>query len=694
LRGLRATGENLTTLQLVEAMEPTSTVFRFGDYESRSRTRELYVRGSKLKIRPQPLRVLNLLLSRAGDVVTREELRAELWSSEIFVDFEHVLNTSIKEIRAVLNDSATEPRYIETLPKLGYRFIAPVEKIEPAADASAPNWGQQAANPADAANSAAGSLLSAPENTVAEYSAADEDAARAIPADASRSRYAIAAIVIAVLALGGAFAAYRATHAHPHSKAPLASTAEPAMIAVLPFKNMTGDAKQDYFSDGMTEEMIAQLGQENPQRLGVIARTSVMHYQNSNEPLEQIARELGVQYVLEGSVRRDADKVRITAQLIRVSDQTHILSREYDRELHSVLAVQGEIAQEISDEIQTALGQPTTSAARPAAAAAAAGTANVKSFEAYDDYLKGRYFWNKRTGPGFQEAARQFQQSIDKDPGYARSYAGLADTYAVMAEYYVEPPDQLIPKARAAALKALSLDERSAEAHASLALIAQNYDWDWQTADQEFRRAIELDPNYATGHHWYAEHLAFEGRFDEAFAEMQHALQLDPLSLIMKADLGVFYYFARQYDRAIAQLHEVIEMEPSFSRAHMIVFPYLETGRADEALADIEARKKAGVNFWLLSTEGQVYARTNRIELAQRALEEAKKSAPKESTDPMAFVGAYVALKDDNRAISYLNEAVAKHSPGLTSLKVDPMFDPLRSDARFQAILSRVGLGR
>jgi TolB-like protein len=627
-------------------------------------------------------------------VVTREELRAELWSSEIFVDFEHVLNTSIKEIRAVLNDSATEPRYIETLPKLGYRFIAPVEKIEPAADASAPSWGQQAANPADAANSAAGSLLSAPENTAAEYSAAGEDAARAIPADASRSRYAIAAIVIAVLALGGAFAAYRTTHAHPHSKAPLTSTAEPAMIAVLPFKNMTGDAKQDYFSDGMTEEMIAQLGQENPRRLGVIARTSVMHYQNSNEPLEQIARELGVQYVLEGSVRRDADKVRITAQLIRVSDQTHILSREYDRELHSVLAVQGEIAQEISDEIQTALGQPTTSATRPAAATAAAGTADVKSFEAYDDYLKGRYFWNKRTGPGFQEAARQFQQSIDKDPDYARSYAGLADTYAVMAEYYVEPPDRLIPKARAAALKALSLDERSAEAHASLALIAQNYDWDWQTADQEFRRAIELDPNYATGHHWYAEHLAFEGRFDEAFAEMQRALQLDPLSLIMKSDLGVFYYFARQYDRAIAQLHEVIEMEPTFSRAHMIVFPYLETGRADEALADIEERKKAGANFWLLSQEGQVYARTNRVELAQRALEEAKKSSPKESTDPMVFVGAYVALKDDNRALAYLNEAVAQHSPGLTSLKVDPMFDPLRSDARFQAILSRVGLGR
>src|ERR1700722_11702726 len=687
-------------------MEPTTTIFRFGDYESRSRTRELYVRGSKLKIRPQPLRVLNLLLSRAGDVVTREVLRPAWCSPEVFVDFEHVLNTSVKEIRAVLNDSATEPRYIQTLPKLGYRFIAPVEKIEPGAGPLTPPLALTSTlpNPADVKNLEAASLLSASGKTSADdsYPAADADkdadqdadrvATRAMPAPSSRPRYAIAAIVIAVVVLGGAIAAYRSTHAH--SKTHLASTAEPAMIAVLPFKNLTGDATQDYFSDGMTEEMIAQLGHENPQRLAVIARTSVMHYQNSTEPLKQIARELGGQYVLEGSVRRDADKVRITAQLIRVSDQTHILSREYDRELHSVLAVQGEIAQEISDEIQTALGQPTTSAARSAAATAAAGTADVKSFEAYDDYLKGRYFWNKRTGPGFHEAARQFQQSIDKDPGDARSYAGLADTYAVMAEYYVESPDRLIPKARAAALKALSLDERSAEAHASLALIAQNYDWDWQTADQEFRRAIELDPNYATGHHWYAEHLAFEGRFDEAFAEMQRALQLDPLSLIMKSDLGVFYYFARQYDRAIAQLHEVIEMEPTFSRAHMIVFPYLETGRADEALADIEERKKAGANFWLLSQEGQVYARTNRVELAQRALEEAKKSSPKESTDPMVFVGAYVALKDDNRALAYLNEAVAQHSPGLTSLKVDPMFNPLRSDARFQAILSRVGLGR
>src|SRR3984957_5500333 len=580
-------------------MEPTSTVFRFGDYESRSRTRELYVRGSKLKIRPQPLRVLNLLLSRAGDVVTREELRRELWSSEVFVDFEHVLNTSVKEIRAVLNDSATEPRYIETLPKLGYRFIAPVEKIEPVAETLTPPLAPPStiSNPADVKNLEAASLLSASGKTSADdsYPAADADkdadqdadrvATRAMPAPSSRPRYAIAAIVIAVVVLGGAIAAYRSTHAH--AKTHLASAAEPAMIAVLPFKNLTGDATQDYFSDGMTEEMIAQLGHENPQRLGVIARTSVMHYQNSTEPLEQIARELGVQYVLEGSVRRDADKVRITAQLIRVSDQTHILSREYDRELHSVLAVQGEIAQEISDEIRTILGDPTAGAGRLAATTGAA-TTDPKSFEAYDDYLKGRYFWNKRTPDGFREAARQFQQSIAKDPGYARAYAGLADTYALMAEYYLGPPDELIPKARAATLKALSLDEQSAEAHASLALIAQNYDWDWQTAEKEFRRAIELDPNYATGHHWYAEHLAFQARFAEAFAEMQRALKLDPFLLIMKTNRVVFLYFSRQYGRSIEQFREVLEIDPDFLRSHMIVFPVLQSGRSDGALGELE----------------------------------------------------------------------------------------------------------
>lgn len=695
-------------------MEPASTIFRFGDYESRSRTRELYVRGSKLKIRPQPLRVLNLLLARAGDVVTREELRRELWSSEIFVDFEHVLNTSIKEIRAVLNDSATGPKWIETLPKLGYRFIAPVEKIETAeaAGAVAAAGAALSRNSADAA-SAVENFADAKFSDQTSRPADDStslpslSSAPASSTSSSSSLHVVAAVLAAVLLLGGAIAMYRVRHAAATPNGAAAggvnsgigagsgiATGERAMIAVLPFENLTGDESQDYFSDGMTEEMIAQLGHLNPQRLGVIARTSVMHYQGAHEPLAQIARELGVQYVLEGSVRRDSEHVRITAQLIRITDQTHILSRQYDRELHSVLAVQGEIAQEISDEIQTALGQRATGP-NAAASAATASVADAKNFAAYDDYLRGRYFWNKRTPAGFAEAAKQFQQSVEKDPNYARSYAGLADTYALMAEYDVAPAAEVIPKARAAALKALELDGQSAEAHASLALIAQNYDWDWPTAEKEFRRAIELDPNYATGHHWYAEHLAFLGRFDECFAEMQRAMQLDPLSLIIKTDNGVFLYYAGQYERSIAQFQEVMTMEPNFPRAGMILFPYLETGRRDDALAAIAAWRKAEPGNWGLSLEAEVNARAGRAEQARRLMEELKRAERRgEPVDPFAFVAPNVAMGNLDAAFANLDRAIARHSPGLTALKVDPAYKSVRSDARFQAALKRLGFGQ
>src|SRR5260370_9030518 len=334
------------------------------------------------------------------------------------------------------------------------------------------------------------------------------------------------------------------------------------MMAVLPFENLTGDVGQDYFSDGLTEEMIAQLGRLDPQRLGVIARTSVMHFKHSQEQLDQIGRELGVQYVLEGSVRRDADKVRISAQLIQVKDQTHLWAEQYDRGLTSLLALQGEIAQEIADEIHLTLGgDHKRIAADPKPAA------SPSSYEAYDLYLKGRYFWNKRTVQGFQQAIEYFQQAITKDPNYARAFAGFADSYALVSSYRFPPQQQLMPSARTAALRALQIDDSLAEAHTSLALITENYDWDWQTAEKEYRRAIQLDPNYATAHHWYAEYLSFQGRFDESFRESEPARQLGPLSLIIAADNGAILYFYRQYDRAIEQFRAVLEMEPNFPRS-------------------------------------------------------------------------------------------------------------------------------
>jgi TolB-like protein/DNA-binding winged helix-turn-helix (wHTH) protein/Flp pilus assembly protein TadD len=639
------------------------TDLRFGAYELKSRVRQLHKHGIKLKLRPQSFRVLEILLERPGDLISREEFRQQLWPSDTFVDFEHGLNTSVKDLRTVLNDSPSQPRYIETLPRLGYRFIEKVE-VADIAPAAAP----------------------APDPTPAAEVPVRQAAIEAAPRQPDRAplfRWAL--LFIALAALGGSVAGYFRWTRSPARSRP--ANGHP-MLAVLPFENLTGDAAQDYFSDGMTEEMIAQLGRVDPDHLGVIARTSVMHYKHSDEQVDQIGRELGAEYVLEGSVRRDSQKIRISAQLIETKDQARIWARQYDRELSGLLALQSEIAQEAADEILLALGE------RKTAVTASTAPQVPRSYEAYDLYLKGRFFWNKRTSQGFQQAVKCFNQAIKNDPGYAPAYAGLADTYAVMAEYDVAPLDEIVPQARAAALKALDLDEKLAEAHASLALIAQNYDWDWQTADKEFRRAIVLDPNYATGHHWYAEHLALLGRFAEAFPEMRRARQLDPLSLIIRADNAAFLYFSRQYDPAIAEFRAVIEMDPDFPRVHMIAGAYAQQGRFAEALADIQNWRRSGAHtFWTWTIEAYVQARAGRPAQARRALQQLR-LLDQRTIDPFALSAPYVGLGDNAQAFAWLDKAVVNHSPGLTAIKVDPTFDPLRSDPRFQLLLAQVGLDK
>ena len=645
--------------------EPQPATFRFGPYESRSRTRELYKYGLRLKLRPQPWQVLNLLLSRAGDVVSREELHQRLWSSETFVDFEHGLNNSVKELRAVLGDSVGEPRYIETLPRLGYRFVAPVEVGEPGlADVSDPELHD--ASPAGAEG------IAAPKTS------------QPMPPLASARGTGLVALSLFLLVC--IMVGIRSSRSPVR---PRTVNTDRAMVAVLPFENLTGDPAQEYFSDGLTEEMIAQLGHTDPQHLGVIARTSVMRYKNTKEQTDQIGHELGAQYILEGSVRRDADKMRITAQLTQTKDQTRLWSHQYDRTPNSLLSLQDEIAQEISDAIQQTLGDHKTADTVHASAAP-----SPKSYEAYDLYLKGRYFWNKRTADGFERAAECFNQAIAKDPQYALAYAGLADTYALMSAYTFAPPAEFIPKARAAALKALQLDEQLAEAHVSLAVIAQGYDWDWQTAEKEYRRAIELDPNYATAHHWYAENLALQGRFDEAFSEMDRARKLDPLSLIVATDNGVFLYFSRQYERAIEQFRAVLDMEPGFSRAHMVMSAYVEKGKFAEAIADAGEWQRRDDNEWSRALLAYVYGRAGRDADARRELERAKKMSARPAFDPLPIALAYIGLKDKDQAFAWLNSAVANRSPSLAALKVDPIYDSLRSDPRFAALLHHVGLAQ
>jgi TolB-like protein/DNA-binding winged helix-turn-helix (wHTH) protein/Tfp pilus assembly protein PilF len=638
------------------------TIFRFGPFELRPQTRELFKGKTKLKLRPQPFHVLEVMLEHPGEVVSREKLRALLWSAGTYVDFEQGLNASIKELRGVLSDSASEPRYVETLPKLGYRIIVPVEV-----------QGKQAARA-----------------SLQQLEVAAENRARSkISSGRARLRMVLrrwpaimGIFVVLIVALAGYFQWSRS-----HELQRLAGGR--MMLAVLPFDNLTGDSGQDYFSDGLTEEMISQLGSLDPQRLGVIARTSVMHYEHSQKPLEQIGRELGVQYVLEGSVRRDAEKVRVSVQLIQIKDQSHLWAQQYDRELTGVLTLQGEIARTITDRIEVTIGGPkrTLAAVQPAL--------SPGTYDAYDLYLKGRYFWNKRSTQGFERAVECFQQAIAKDPTYARAYAGLADSYALMSSYSMAPQNELMPKARTAALKALQLNEQLAEAHTSLALIEETYEWDWQNAEEEFRRAIQLDPNYATAHHWFAEHLAFQGRFDEAFSEIDRARQLDPLSLIMAADDGAILYFSRQYDRAIERFRATLDMEPNFPRAHLIIYAYVQKGQFAEALGEVEKWRRIDDTPWTWAVEAYVQGRAGEQEKARRALTKFEQSNRRWQMDSMPIlIVAYTGMNEKEKAINLLQKGLSTHSNALTAIKVDPIYDPLRDDPRFQKLLRYVGLAQ
>lgn len=605
-----------------------------------------------LKLERIPMEVLAVLVEQRGQLVSREHIVERIWGKDVFLDTDNSINGAIRKVRQVLKDNPEEPRFIQTVTGRGYRFIAPVTDPEVQKLVVVPQ----------------------PQPSVAE----------ALPAKPARSkRWAVFALSIVLIVGMGAYLWSRSR------TRPLAANGR-LMLAVLPFENLTGDPSQDYFSDGMTEEMISQLGDLDPQHLGVIARTSVMHYKHSQEPLNQIGRALSVQYVLEGSVRRDSNRVRIAAQLIQTREQTHLWTREYDRELSDVFALQGEIAREIADQIQLTLGhlhEPTVVSGQPAVSA--------KAFQAYDLYLKGRYFWNKRTPQGLQQAIAYFQQAIDDDPEYGRGYAGLAESYALMGGYTGLPPKEFMPKARAAARRALEIDEQLPEAHTALAIIAQNYDWDWPTAEKEYRRAIQLNPNYATGHHWYAECLALQGRFGEAFPEMESARQLDPLSLIIAADYGAILYFSRQYDRAFERFRGVLDMEPNFPRAHMLVWAYTQKGLFADALADAEAlRQRDPSQPWYWAMIAYASGRSGDQARAKLALEHLRQLDGQRALDPLSLVIAYIGVGDNDKALDWLRKAYAEHSSSITALKVDPIYDPLRSDPRFQELIRGVGLGK
>ncbi len=644
--------------------------YRFGEFTLDADQGVLLREGKPLPLTPKVFDTLLILVENSGRLVMKDELMNQLWP-DTFVE-EANLAFNIQQLRKALGDDARHPNYIETLARRGYRFIMPVET----------NGLSRSIAAGDTDADVDSIPISAAETTQSEVVRAQESAGAETPArPASLRRPVVVGLVIVVIAALGGWLVWSGRSSRPEP------SSTRMMVAVLPFQNLTGDASQDYFSDGLTEEMITQLGNLDPDHLGVIARTSVMQYKDSREPMDQIGRELQIQYVLEGSVRRESDRVRITAQLIQMKDQSHVWAREYDREVGHLLSLQGEIAREVTDEIHRTLGGRAWT--EPASQTSYA----PRSYEAYDLYLKGQYFFNQRNVAGFEQAIDFFQQATTKDPNYARAYAGLAGCYALIGGYSERSQTDFMPKARAAARRAVELDGNLAEAHTALGLIVQNYDWDWQTAEREFRRAIELNPNYATAHHWYGEHLTWLGRFDEALRENERARQLDPLSLIIAADNGATFYYSRQYDRAIAQFSTVREMDPNFARTGLIRSAYEQKGLFINALEEIEKWRHAyGDQPWTWSELAYVYGRSGQQAQAERALQKLLQWDQRQPVDPAAIVWAYVGTGNKDQAFAYLEQAYAQHSSTLTTLKVEPGFDPLRSDPRYQDLLRRVGL--
>ncbi len=613
----------------VGASEPS--VFRFGVFDLDAKSGELRRAGMHVKLPPQPFKVLALLASRAGQLVTREEIREAIWGHETFVDFEQGLNFCINQIRTALGDDAEAPRYLETLPRRGYRFIAPVEELRPGTSALATRAG----------------------------------------------RLWFAALSLAGFLLLGAYFARQ--HFWSAPRPPAGKT----MLAVLPFGNLTGDAGQEYFSDGLTEEMITQLGRMNPEQLGVIARTSAMQYKNTQKRTDQIGRELGVDYILEGSVRRAGDRVRISAQLIQVSDQTHLWAGNYERDLRDVLVLQNDVARAIAREIEIKLTPREH---------AHLGSARPVNSEAYQLYLKGRYFWNKRTEEGFKKAIESFTAAIEKDPNYGQAYAGLADAYSLVSEGFGMPRREAMAKARAAALKALELDDTLAEAHVSLAFVRMHYDWDWLGAEKEFKRAIELDAGYGTAHHWYAYCLLAQGRTQESLQEIRRAEESDPLSLIINTDVAEILYFGRHYDDAIAQARKALGMDPNFTLAHRVLgWALVQKAKYPEAIAELqEGRRPVPDDPQLLPSLAYAYARAGRATDARRTLAQSLLKDP--YSVGFEVVAVHVALGEKEAALALLEKAFEQHSGLAVFLRTAAEYDPLRSDPRFTGLLDRVGL--
>lgn len=585
-------GSNVMVTQDLDS--PISAI-RFGTFEIDLESRELRKQGMRVRLEEKPFLILEVLLDHAGRVVTRKALREKLWP-DTHVRYDQNLNTAVNKLRELLGDSAQSPRFIETLPRLGYRFIAPVIKGE------------------------------RPPSHVA------------IPFDKK-------------------------------------------MLAVLPFENLSGATDREYFADGLTEELISHVGQINPRRFGVIARTSAIQYKNTRKSISEIATELKVGYVLEGTVRCEGSCVRITVQLIEAHNQTHLWAASYNREFRDVLSVQADVARQVGRALALELLPEDPLA--------------CMSFDpaAHESYLRGRFFFGQRTEEALKKAIASFETALSIEKNCARSLSGIADCHSLLCWFGALPPKEAGTKAVAAATRAIEIDASLSEPHASLALARFWYQWDWAGAEEEFLRATELNPSYASAFHWYASYLNAMGRLDEAQTAQRRARELDPLSLMLNMGAADSFFFARQYDRAIQHLQALLEQEPLFFPAHFSLGRIcLENGGYGEAIASFEKAVQYSRNQEALAPLAHAYALAGKTEKARALVEEmTSSSAGRYPASPM-IARAYIGLGEYELALDWLQKGFEERSYWMVFLKMDPVYDPIRSHPRFKELLRQTRL--
>jgi TolB-like protein/DNA-binding winged helix-turn-helix (wHTH) protein/Tfp pilus assembly protein PilF len=618
---------------------------RFGQFELDRQNFELRRDGKPVKLDRTALELLLFLVERAGALVTREEAVEQVWGKGVFIEAESSLYTAIRKVRRALGDDTAEPQFIQTVSRKGYRFIGKVEGSQ--ALSAHPSPATVAANP--------------------------------------RRHFWMLGVALACVVTVGALVVRWRIAGRPAGPRRL-------MLVVLPLENLSGDPQQEYLVDGITEEIIARVGNLDPKDLGVIARTSAMQYKHTQKDATQIAHELGVTYLLEGSVQRSGESIRVTEQLIQSSDQTHLWAESYDRDLGDVFKVESDIAGAVASEIRLTLSEHAN--LRLAAATRV-------DPEAHDAYLRGLAGWNQRSRDGFLQAIANFERATQLDPNYASAFAGLARVYSLAPIFAGMPVNEAAPKALEAADRALKLDETLADAHSSVGFVKAHYQYDWLAAERELRRAVELEPNNPYAHFFYSNsYLSPFGRHEEAIAEMRKALELDPLSTRIRSFAGVTFTWARRYDEALAQYQEVDRLDPNFALNHeRMAGLYATLAKYEEAAAEetkarlLSGEKREDVVAKMKKLRGAAAAKGGRgyweieLEFAQ-----GRQNPPEANGDFYGLAHIYSMLGDKDQALANLEKAYSERDEQMTNLAVDPDFNSLRSDPRFRDMEHRIGI--